>query len=90
MYASHHSLNEDYEVAGEELNTIVDFCKTFSGCIGARMTGAGFGGCAIALLHQKRFDAFQNELVEYYTSRIGYAPQLLMTTAEEGVHAISF
>ena len=90
MYASHQSLNEDYEVAGEELNTIVDFCKTFSGCIGARMTGAGFGGCAIALLHQKRFDAFQNELVEYYTSRIGYAPQLLMTTAEEGVHVISF
>ncbi len=50
MYASHASLQSLYEVSGAELDTIVDFCKTFDDCIGARMTGAGFGGCAIALV----------------------------------------
>ena len=48
MYASHQSLKDWYEVSGKELDTIVEFCKTYEDCIGARMTGAGFGGCAIA------------------------------------------
>lgn len=50
MYASHDSLQHLYEVSGAELDAIVDFCRTYKDCIGARMTGAGFGGCAIALI----------------------------------------
>lgn len=89
MYASHQSLDEDYEVTGVELNTIVDFCKSFSGCIGARMTGAGFGGCAIALIKQPRFTAFQNELTVVYENKMGYAPEIFSAIAAAGVREIS-
>ncbi len=63
MYASHQSLQDLYEVSGKELDTIVDFCKTYSNCIGARMTGAGFGGCAIALVKKNSFDDFAAKLI---------------------------
>jgi galactokinase len=59
MYASHHSLSTLYEVSGKELDTIVNFCKPNKDVIGARMTGAGFGGCAIALVKK---DAFENSV----------------------------
>lgn len=89
MYASHQSLDDDYEVAGAELNTIVDICKSFSGCIGARMTGAGFGGCAIALIKQSKFSAFQAELATVYEKKIGYAPEIFMAAAAAGVREIN-
>ncbi|MBI5858784.1 MAG: galactokinase [Sphingobacteriales bacterium] len=85
MYASHQSLKELYEVTGKELDTIVDFCKTFQGCIGARMTGAGFGGCAIAMVQQNMFDDFSEKLFQHYQHTIGYAPDIFAVTAEDGV-----
>jgi galactokinase len=90
MYASHQSLNDNYEVTGPELNTIVDFCKTFPGCIGARMTGAGFGGCAIALIKESTVIGFQQQLAAHYQSVIGYRPEIFTTTAEDGVNEIRF
>jgi galactokinase len=90
MYASHQSLNDNYEVTGPELNTIVDFCKTFQGCIGARMTGAGFGGCAIALIKDNTISEFQQHLAAHYQRVIGYPPEIFTTTAEEGVYEIRF
>ncbi|MBP2966724.1 galactokinase, partial [Acinetobacter baumannii] len=50
LNASHKSLKEDYEVTGVELDTLVDAAQQVEGVLGARMTGAGFGGCAIALV----------------------------------------
>jgi galactokinase len=88
MYASHQSLKELYEVTGKELDTIVDFCKTFDGCIGARMTGAGFGGCAIALIKKNRVDEFTEGLKEHYKNEIGYAPDIFVSCAEDGVREI--
>ncbi len=88
MYASHHSLKKDYEVSCIELDTVVEFCKKFSGCYGARMTGAGFGGCAIAIIDRNRFDQFSKELIADYTGKIGYAPEIFLTAAEEGVHLL--
>ena len=88
MYASHQSLKELYEVTGKELDTIVDFSKTFSGCIGARMTGAGFGGCAIALMHKDHLQQFSEELTLHYKDKIGYAPDIFPVSAEEGVKEI--
>jgi len=85
MYASHQSLKELYEVSGKELDAIVDFCKTYHGCIGARMTGAGFGGCAIALVKKEMFDDFEAKLTEYYTGKIGYAPQVFASAIGGGV-----
>lgn len=88
MYASHDSLQHLYEVSGKELDTIVDFCKTYQGCIGARMTGAGFGGCAIALIEKGRFDDFAEKISNHYNSMIGYKPTIFSSVVAEGVRTI--
>jgi galactokinase len=88
MYASHLSLKELYEVSGKELDTIVDFCKTYKGCIGARMTGAGFGGCAIALVKKNQFDDFSQKLTTYYKNKIGYEPGVFASAVGDGVRSL--
>lgn len=88
MYASHQSLKDLYEVTGAELDTIVEFCREYKGCIGARMTGAGFGGCAIALVSSQHIDDFSEQLSVHYTRRIGYAPEIFVAGAEQGVRCI--
>ncbi|MBL0273340.1 MAG: galactokinase [Chitinophagaceae bacterium] len=88
LYASHKSLKEQYEVSGKELDTIVDFCKTYPGCIGARMTGAGFGGCAIALVKKISFDDFASKLILYYKNLIGYEAAVFAATTGDGVTEI--
>ncbi|WP_113635361.1 galactokinase [Nubsella zeaxanthinifaciens] len=72
MYASHQSLKELYEVSGKELDTVVEFCNGYEHVIGARMTGAGFGGCAIALLKKGFEEDFAKHLSDYYVNKIGY------------------
>ena len=68
------SLEKDYEVTGKELDTLVHSFLAQQGCIGARMTGAGFGGCCIAL-YKKGFEKKAIENVkEIYTKEIGYEP----------------
>jgi len=89
MYASHQSLKDLYEVSGTELDTIVDFCKTFDGCIGARMTGAGFGGCAIALIKKDLFQVFAVQLASYYKSKIGYEPEVFDSEIGDGVREVT-
>jgi galactokinase len=88
MYASHQSLQDLYEVSGKELDTIVNFCKTYSDCIGARMTGAGFGGCAIALVKKDSFDDFAEKLSAYYKEKIGYEPEVFASVIGDGVGSI--
>ncbi|MGN7989454.1 galactokinase [Pedobacter sp. 22226] len=72
MYASHESLRNLYEVSGKELDAVVDFCKDYEHVIGARMTGAGFGGCAISLLEKGFEEDFAKHLTDYYLAKIGY------------------
>ena len=88
LYASHRSLKELYEVSGKELDTIVAFAGTFNGCIGARMTGAGFGGCAIALVKDDRVNDFKAGLTLDYTVRIGYAPEIFEAEISDGVKKV--
>jgi galactokinase len=85
MYSSHQSLKDLYEVSGIELDTIVEFCKDYDGCIGARMTGAGFGGCAIALVKKEKAEDFSNKLREYYKNRIGYEAAVFSSAIGDGV-----
>jgi len=85
LFASHESLKELYEVSGKELDTIVDFCKTFDGCIGARMTGAGFGGCVIAMVNKDGLDEFKTQISSYYENNIGYKPEVFVSEIGEGV-----
>ena len=72
LYASHKSLKEDYEVTGIELDTLVQSASKQKGCIGARMTGAGFGGCAIALVHKDKVDSFMKNFGKEYKETVGY------------------
>jgi galactokinase len=85
MYASHQSLRELYEVSGVELDTVVNYAKTNPNVAGARMTGAGFGGCAIALVKKDAFNQFNEEVTAYYTGKIGYAPSVYASNIGNGV-----
>jgi galactokinase len=85
MYASHQSLKDWYEVSGKELDTIVEFCRHYDDCIGARMTGAGFGGCAIALVKKDTFEDFTTKLVEFYNGKIGYPCDVFASDIGDGV-----
>lgn len=89
MYASHQSLRDLYEVSGIELDTVVDYAKTNTDVAGARMTGAGFGGCAIALVKKSGFDTFSKEVTTYYIDKIGYAPGVYQQNIGNGVGTIS-
>lgn len=85
MYASHDSLQHLYEVSGKELDAVVEYCITNKNVAGARMTGAGFGGCAIALVNRDDFDTFYTEIIQFYTDRIGYAPSVYSSLIGDGV-----
>lgn len=74
MNASHQSLKEDYEVTGVELDTIAETAQQQPGVLGARMTGAGFGGCAIAIVEKKHLQQVQEKIQDVYTEKIGYEP----------------
>jgi len=88
MYASHQSLKELYEVSGKELDTIVEFCQEYPNVIGARMTGAGFGGCAIALLEQGFEEDFTAKLNAYYVEKIGYEAGVYISEIGDGARKI--
>jgi len=85
LYASHDSLRDDYEVTGIELDTLKDVASKQPGCIGARMTGAGFGGCAIALVHKDNVEAFMNNVQEEYTKVVGYNGGFFACSSGNGV-----
>jgi len=88
MYASHESLKNLYDVSGLELDTIVEFSSKFEHVIGARMTGAGFGGCAIALVKAAHVEEYIAGLTEYYTEKVGYAPTVYVNEIGDGAKKI--
>jgi len=85
MYASHFSLRDLYEVSGKELDTVVEYAQTNPNVAGARMTGAGFGGCAIALVKASAYDEFNTAVTKYYSDKIGYAPSVYSSLIGDGV-----
>jgi len=85
MYASHESLKNLYEVSGKELDTIAEYGKTNPDVAGARMTGAGFGGCGVALVKLNGYEQFAKGMIEYYTNKIGYAPSVYHSAIGDGV-----
>ena len=66
MNASHDSLRDDFEVSGPGLDAIVDVARDAPGCLGARMTGGGFAGCAVALVAADEADTFTADVVDRY------------------------
>lgn len=85
---SHISLDTDYEVSCYELNMIVHYSTHFDGCLGARMTGAGFGGCCIALVEQERLQTFINYVGKKYTEKTKLKADFYVTEIVDGVKRI--
>lgn len=88
MNASHQSLMEDYEVTGLELDTVYLESKDFEGVDGVRMTGAGFGGCAIAIVNDDRIEDYKAHLIKNYTEKVGYEPSIFIGKAGDGVRQL--
>lgn len=84
MNASHVSLEHDYEVTGLELDTLAHTAWEQEGVLGARMTGAGFGGCAIALVRKDAVEAFQKNVGKKYEEVVGYAPSFYIAEIAGG------
>ncbi len=87
LNSSHESLKDDYEVTGAELDTLVSLMRT-NGAIGARMTGAGFGGCAIALVPHEEVKKMTSVVTHQYLNRFGFEPTFFTTTIADGTHRI--
>ena len=64
--ASHDSLRDDYEVSGPGLDRIVEVALSAPGCLGARMTGGGFAGCAVAMVRADDATAFRDHVIDRY------------------------
>ncbi len=85
MYESHRSLKEDYEVSCLELDAIVEIARGTEGVFGARMTGAGFGGCAICLVDNGRATELIARLESEYPKRTRIEPKIYACSIEDGV-----
>ena len=83
LFESHDSLRDDFEVSCDELNRLVDILGEQDGVFGARLTGAGFGGCAIALADEKDIESIKTAVAEEYH------PESLGRTLEAAVWEIN-
>ena len=83
---SHQSLRDKYEVSCPELDTMVSIANMHDSCFGARMTGAGFGGCAVALVSEESVEGFCSQVSATYQESTGIKPHLFSTQASAGVY----
>jgi galactokinase len=88
MFASHESLRADYDVTVPESDALVEDSRALPGCIGARMTGAGWGGCTVHLVEAASADAFAAQLAERFRVRFGREPRFFRTRAAGGARLI--
>ena len=88
MCESHMSLRDDYEVTGKELDSLVIAAWQHPGCIGARMTGAGFGGCTVNLVIENQVDNFIKEVTAKYQAATGITPDFYLVNPDAGAREI--
>ena len=84
MDASHVSMRDDFEISGPALNVMVACAQEEPGCYGARMTGGGFAGCAVALVQADRVTTFAANVAVRYAVRASLVPALYVSTASAG------
>lgn len=84
MNESHISLRDDFEVSNDALNEIVALSQAQPGCFGARMTGAGFGGCAVALVADEQVESFVKNVMSQYQRETQAEPAVYVTEATQG------
>lgn len=86
---SHQSLRDSFEVSNEAINTMVELAQDHPACYGARMTGAGFGGCAVALIDHQQAESFVGHVSIAYQEKMDLDPHLYVCTAMDGADMIS-
>lgn len=89
MNASHVSMRDDFEITNSALNTMVSLALEQPGCYGARMTGGGFGGCAVALVAQEYASGFIENMTSLYKAATSLTPSIFVTNATEGASIIT-
>ena len=88
MDKSHESLRDDYEVSSDALNAMVESARMHEACYGARMTGAGFGGCAVALIDAEAADDFVSSTAADYQEKTGHSPAVYVCRATNGAEIV--
>jgi len=88
MIASHASLRNDYEVSCRELDLMVDIASRIPGCLGARMTGGGFGGCTVNLVSVAAVSNFRNTIRESYYRKTSRDPEIYISGPADGAREI--
>jgi len=89
MLHSHASLRDLYEVSLPELDTLVELASGEPGCSGARLTGAGFGGCVIALVEEGSVERVMSSVEAGYEERTGRSPAAFVCRASSGARIIT-
>jgi galactokinase len=89
FFASHDSLKLLYEVSSPELDELVRIAALTPGVIGARLTGAGFGGCTINLVHREAVDALREAVLRDYPARTGLTPRVFVVEASAGARRLA-
>ena len=88
MLAAHASLRDLYEVSVAELDCIVEAASKCDGVFGARLTGAGFGGCAVAVLSKGTESLFSDAVTTAFSSRFGKRPAVAFYSGDSGPREI--
>ncbi|HEY7314027.1 MAG TPA: galactokinase [Gemmataceae bacterium] len=88
MDASHASLRDDFAVSSRELDVMVECGRAHPACLGIRMTGAGFGGCAVALIDAARAESFASAVTAGYHSATGIQPVVYVCAATDGAEVV--
>ena len=86
--ACHASLDQDYEVSSRELNIIAEISRRHPACLGARMTGAGFGGCALAVVETDKLEGFEEFVSSVYLAETGIEARIFRVEAGDGVRLL--
>lgn len=88
MNLSHAGLRDDYEVSSPELDALVEAARRVPGVLGARMMGAGFGGCTISLVEAGAVPEFEARVARDYEAQTGKAPKIHVVRVEAGTRAV--
>lgn len=88
LNASHVSLRDLYEVTGAELDAMVEEAWKIEGTIGARMTGAGFGGCIVCIVKDEAVNTFIETVGKKYEERTGIVPEFYIANVGEGAKEV--
>jgi galactokinase len=88
MNASHVSMRDDFEISTPELEAMVNAARGEPDCLGARLTGAGFGGCAVALVSQLGTEVFERNVREAYFAAVGREAKVYVCRAAGGAEAV--